>query len=109
MKSGCFASYRVYGAPQPLQAAPFFPCQTRFMPQRSQMSNLFIVAPQFSHEYLRLPPLAVFSMGSATAYGLLSHSGRTTCADPFALAGIVSVHRALRAGKSKLSRTFDIF
>jgi hypothetical protein len=50
------------------QAAPFFPCHTRFVPQRSQMSNLFIVAPQCWHEYLRLPPFAVFSMR-------LPHSG----------------------------------
>jgi hypothetical protein len=67
-KSGYFNSYRVKGAPQPLQAAPFLPCHTRFVPQRSQISNLFIVAPQRWHEYLRLPPLAVFSM-------LLPHSG----------------------------------
>jgi hypothetical protein len=32
------------------------------------MSNLFIVAPQCWHEYLRLPPFAVFSMR-------LPHSG----------------------------------
>jgi hypothetical protein len=53
-----------YGAPHPLQAAPFFPCHTRFVPQRTQTSNLFIVAPQFWHEYFRLPPLAVCSMRS---------------------------------------------
>ena len=63
-------TYRVYGAPQPLQAAPFFPCQTRFVPQRRQTSNLFTLAPQFWHEYFRLPPLAVFSMG-------VPHSGHT--------------------------------
>jgi len=54
----------VYGAPQSLQAAPFLLCHTRFVPQRSQMSNLFMVAPQFWHEYLRLPPLPVFSICS---------------------------------------------
>jgi hypothetical protein len=54
----------VCGAPQPLQAAPFLPCHTRFVPQRSQVSNLFMVAPQFWHEYMRLPPFAVFSMRS---------------------------------------------
>jgi hypothetical protein len=64
VKSGCYASYRVYGAPQPLQAAPLLPCHTRFVPQPSHMSSLFRVAPQFWHEYLRLPPLAVFSIRS---------------------------------------------
>ena len=43
---------------------PFFPCHTRFVPQRSQFSSLFMVAPQFWQEYLRLPPLVVFSMRS---------------------------------------------
>ena len=65
MLSRCYDSYRVYGAPQPLQAAPFLPCHTRFVPQRSQVSNLFTVAPQFWHEYMRLPPLAIFWMCSA--------------------------------------------
>jgi hypothetical protein len=32
--------------------------------QRSQMSDLFIVAPQSWDECLRLPPVAVFSMRS---------------------------------------------
>ena len=58
------ASYERVGAPHPLQAAPFLPCQTRLVPHRSHISNLLIVAPQLLHEYLRLPPLAVFLMGS---------------------------------------------
>jgi hypothetical protein len=40
-------NYPVNGAPHPLQAAPLLPCHTRLVPQRSQMSNLFMDAPHF--------------------------------------------------------------
>ena len=49
------------GAAQPLHTAPFLPCHTRFVPQRSQINTLFIVAQQCWHEYLRLPALAAFT------------------------------------------------
>ena len=81
------ANYSVYGAPQPLQAAPFLPCHTRLVPQRLQMSNLFIEAPQFWQEYLRLPPLAVFSMCSPQSghafWSCLMGCGHSECNGDF--------------------------
>ena len=44
---GFFTNYTLYGAPQPLQAAPFLPCHTLFVPQRVHVTSLFLVAPQF--------------------------------------------------------------